>query len=356
MIKRRDVLGTTAAAATTLLAAPAVHAGPTYRWKMVTSWPSKAPGPGITAERLGQRIEQLSGGRIQIKLYAAGELAPALEVLDVVGQGAAELGHTAAVFWQGKHPASAFFMAVPFGLMPLEHMAWIYHGGGQALWDELYQSFNVKPFMAGNTGISMGGWFRQPVNSLDELKGLKYRMPGLGGAVLERLGGLPVTIPPGEIMAALQAGVVDGAEFAGPWNDLALGFHRVAPYYYSPGWHESNGSSECIINRALWDELPDDLQNVIEHACAAENAIALAEAEWRNAAALDTLLSRYGVQLSVFPPEVLTAMRQTAQQVISELAAADPLSGRIHASYEQARQQAMAWARVSSQAFQQARG
>lgn len=353
MTRRRAILK--AAGAGALLAAPAVHAQPRHDWKLVTSWPKDSPGPGITARRLAERIETLSGGRIRITLYAAGELVPAFQVLDAVGAGTAELGHSAAVFWQGKHPASAFFMAVPFGLMPLEHMAWIYHGGGQALWDELYARFDAKPFMAGNTGISMGGWFRHEITGLDDIKGLKYRMPGLGGEVLRRLGGTPVTIPPGETLAALQAGTIDGAEFAAPWNDLALGFYKVAPYYYWPGWHEANGTGECLVNRRLWEELPAELQAVVEHACAAENAIALAEAEWHNAAALAQLVDEHGVKLRPFPDAVLAAMRDTAGPVLAELAGEDELTGRIHRSYETARRRAIGWARVSSQAFQQAR-
>lgn len=353
MTRRRDLLK--AAGAGALLAAPAVHAQTEHNWKLVTSWPKNSPGPGITARRLGERIEQLSGGRIRVTLYAAGELVSAFQVLDAVGGGTAELGHTAAVFWQGKHPASAFFMAVPFGLLPLEHMAWVYHGGGQALWDELYGDFGAKPFMAGNTGPSMGGWFRREIEGLDDIRGLKYRMPGLGGEVFRRLGGTPVSIPPGETLAALQAGTIDGAEFAAPWSDLALGFHQVAPYYYWPGWHEPNGTGECLINRRLWDELPDDLRAVVEHACATENAYALAEAEWHNAAALQTLVEEHGTELRAFPDEVLAAMRETTEAVMRELAEQDDLTRRIHQSHEIARQRAIALARVSSEAFQRAR-
>ena len=353
MTRRRTLLK--AAGAAPLLAAPAVHAAPTHRWKLVTSWPRNSPGPGVTAQRLADRIAALSKGRIEVTLYAAGELVPPLSVLDAIGAGTAELGHTAAVFWQGKHPASAFFMAVPFGLLPLEHMAWIYHGGGQALWDEFYQRFGAKPFMAGNTGPSMGGWFRTEIRGLDDLKGLKYRMPGLGGEVLRRLGGVPVSLPPGEILPALQSGTLDGAEFASPLSDLALGFHTVAPYYYWPGWHETNGTGECLINRELWDGMPDELRTVVEHACATENAVALAEAEWQNAVALTSMVDEHGVELRQFPPEVLDAMREAATEVLAELARHDELTRRIGESYERARQQAIAWNRVSTQALQQAR-
>lgn len=353
-LSRRRLL-TAGAASAAVLAAPAVHAKPRLQWKLITSWPKDSPGPGITARRLGERIEKLSAGRIRITLYAAGELVPAFGVLDAVGGGTAELGHSAAVFWQGKHPASAYFTAVPFGLLPTEHCAWIYHGGGQALWDELYTRFQVKPFMAGNTGINLGGWYRHPLHSLDDIKGLKFRMPGLGGEVMRRIGAVPVSLPPGEILPALQSGVIDGTEFTGPWADLALGFYRVAPYYYWPGWHEPNGTGECIVNRQLWQRLPAELQSVIEHACMAENSYALAEANWQDGAALDTLVNDHGVKLRRFPDDIIAALRQATPGVLADVARHDAIAKRIHDSFEAARQRSMRWARVSSEAFLQAR-
>ena len=176
---------------------------------MVTSWPKRLPGPGMSAERVAERIAALSGGRLQITVHAAGEVVPAFEVLDAVGGGVAEMGHTAAFYWQGKQPATKFFTTVPFGLTPNEHVAWIDAGGGQALWDELYAPFGVKPFMGGNTGVCMGGWFRRELNSADDVKGLKIRSLGLGGEVYRRLGATPQTTSPGEMLTSLQSGLID---------------------------------------------------------------------------------------------------------------------------------------------------
>src|SRR5262245_25606291 len=197
VIDRRRFVARTGTALAGTVAAPAVARAATQRWRMVTSWPKRLPGPGMSAERIAERIAVLSGGRLQVTVHAAGELVPAFEVLDAVGGGVAEMGHTAAFYWQGKQPAAAFYTTVPFGLTPLEHVSWVEHGGGQALWDELYAPFGVKPFMAGNTGVCMGGWFRREVKSLDDLKGLKLRSLGLGGEVFRRLGATPVSGPAG---------------------------------------------------------------------------------------------------------------------------------------------------------------
>ena len=260
MTTRRQFTRLAGASAAGLLAAPSIARADTLKWRMVTSWPKRLPGPGMSAERVASRIAKLSGGRIDITVYAAGEVVPAFEVLGAVGNGVADIGHTAAFYWQGKMPAAAFFTTVPFGLTPSEHVAWIEAGGGQALWDELYAPFGVKPFMAGNTGVCMGGWFRRELKSLADLRGLKLRSLGLGGEVYRRLGATPQTTPPSEILSSLQSGVLDGAEFVGPGTDIALGLYRVAPFYYYPGFNKPNGTGECIVALQVWNALSDDLQ------------------------------------------------------------------------------------------------
>ncbi len=242
------------------VAAPAVARAETRRWRMVTSWLKRLPGPGLSAERIATRIAALSGGRLEITVSAAGEIVPAFEVLDAVGSGVAEMGHTAAFYWQGKEPAAAFFTTVPFGLTPNEHVAWVDAGGGQALWDELYAPFGVKPFMGGNTGVCMGGWFRREIKSRDDVRGLKIRSLSLGGEVYRRLGAIPQTTSPGEIVVALQSGVIDGAEFVGPGSDIALGLFRFAPFYYGPGFNKPNGTGECIVSLKAWAALDAELQ------------------------------------------------------------------------------------------------
>jgi TRAP-type mannitol/chloroaromatic compound transport system substrate-binding protein len=322
---------------------------------MVTSWPKRLPGPGMSAERVAERIAALSGGRLQITVQAAGEVVPAFEVLDAVGSSVAEMGHTAAFYWQGKQPAAAYYTTVPFGLTPMEHVAWVEAGGGQALWDELYAPFGVKPFMGGNTGVCMGGWFRRELKSLDDLKGLKVRSLGLGGEVYRRLGATPQTTPPGEILTSLQSGVLDGAEFVGPGTDIALGLYRVAPLYYGPGFNKPNGTGECLVNLKLWEGLAGDLKAIIAHACAAEASFALSEMERLNAQALAALTERNNVRLASFSVDVVGAARQQAADILAELAARSDIARRINESYADFRSRTAAWSRVSLKAVLEAR-
>jgi TRAP-type mannitol/chloroaromatic compound transport system substrate-binding protein len=353
MTGRRGFLVGAAAAS---LAAPAtVSAQTPIRWRMVTSWPRSLPGPGMTAQRLVDRISAMSGGRLEIALFAAGELVPALEVLDAVQGGTAEIGHTASFFWAGKMPAAQFFTSVPFGLLPLEHAAWIEHGGGQALWDELYAPFGVKPFMAGNTGTSMGGWFRREIRTLADLKGLRFRIPGLGGDMYKALGAVPTVVPPPEVLPALLSGTIDATEFLGPWSDLSAGFYKAAPFYYWPGLHEPNGTGEAVIGLAAWNELPPDLKAVVENACRAEAAYAVAEAEWNDQAALDILVQEHGVQLRRFPPDVEEAARGAAAEVLKNFESGSDIEQRIYASFRAMHARAGSWSQLSSQAFLEAR-
>ncbi len=337
------------------VAAPAVARAQARRWRMVTSWPKRLPGPGMSAERVAERIAALSGGRVQITVQAAGEVVPAFEVLDAVGGGVAEMGHTAAFYWQGKQPAAAFFTTVPFGLTPAEHVAWVDAGGGQALWDELYAPFGVKPFMGGNTGVCMGGWFRREIKGLDDLKGLKIRSLGLGGEVFRRLGATPQTTPPGEILTSLQSGVLDGAEFVGPGTDIALGLYRVAPEYYSPGFNKPNGTGECIVSLKTWETLDSELKAIVTHACAAEASFALSEMERLNAEALVALVERNNVHLRRFAPEIVGAARRQAADILAELASRNDMARKIHDSYAGFGSRTAAWSRVSIRAVLEAR-
>jgi TRAP-type mannitol/chloroaromatic compound transport system substrate-binding protein len=337
------------------LAAPSLALAQTRRGRMVTSWPRRLPGPGMSAERVAERIGALSGGRLQITVSAAGEVVPALEVLDAVGTNVAEMGHTASFYWQGKQPAAAFFTTVPFGLTPNEHVAWIEAGGGQQLWDELYAPFGVKPFMAGNTGVCMGGWFRREITGVADLRGFKIRALGLGGEVYRRLGAVPQTTSPGEILTSLQSGLLDGAEFVGPGSDIALGLYRVAPLYYGPGFNKPNGTGECIVSLKAWNALSDDLKAIVTHACAAEASFALAEMEWLNAEALAALTTRHNVQLRGFPADVVAAARQQSAQILADVATRNAISKRIHDSYLAFRERTGLWSRLSIRAILDAR-
>ncbi len=352
---RRLLIGAGALAGTALAAPSIARAGST-RWRMVTSWPRRLPGPGMSAERIAQRIGELSGGRLQIIVSAAGEIVPALEVLDAIVSNVAEMGHTAAFYWQGKEPASVFFTTVPFGLTPMEHVAWVEAAGGQALWDELYRPFGVKPFMGGNTGVCMGGWFRRELARLEDVKGLKLRMLGLGGEVFRRLGATPQTTPPGEILISLQSGVIDGAEFVGPGTDIALGLYRVAAFYYSPGFNKPNGTGECIVSLRAWNALDSELKAIVAHACATEASFALAEMERLNTEALAALVERHGVQLRAFPPDLVAAARREAKDVLAEVAGRSDIARRVHASYTAFRDRVGNWSRISIKGVLEARG
>ena len=303
----------------------------TYHWKMVTAWPKNYPGLGTGAERLAERVKLMSGGRLTIKVYAAGELVPAMEVFDSVSRGTTELGHGAAYYWKGKVPTAQFFTSVPFGLSTSEMIAWLSRGGGQALWDVAYAPFGVKPLPAGNSGMQMGGWFNREIESLDDLKGLKIRMPGLGGEVLSRLGATPVNLPGSEVFTSLQTGAIDASDWVSPYNDLAFGLHKSARYYYAPGWQEPQAVIELLINQKAYDSLPPDLQAILGEAARAANQDMLDDYVYNNALALEEL-KRQGVQLRRFPDEVLDALRRESEFVLGELAAQSELNGRIWAS------------------------
>lgn len=325
-------------------------------WKMVTSWPKGLPGLGTGAQRLADKITSLSGGRITVQLFAGGELVPPLEVFDAVANNTAEMGHDASYYHIKKSPGTAFFTAVPMGLVADEINAWIYWGGGQQLWDELYEPFGLQAFPAGNTGCQMGGWFRKEIKSPEDLKGLKFRMPGLGGLALQKLGATVVLLPGSEIFQNLQSGAIDGTEWVGPYNDLSLGFFQVAPYYYWPGFHEPGSLLECIVNKSVFSELPKDLQELVSTCCAAENDTMLAEFNGRSAPALKKLVTEHGVKLRQFPKSVLEAFGNASGEVMEELVAdGDEITKKIAGAFFKFRTEIMPWTRISDQGFTNAR-
>ena len=343
-----------AAAGSAGQAAPAKADKP-IQWTMYTTWPRNFPGLGSGAAHLAESIGRLSGGRLTVKLYGAGERVPALEVFDAVARGSAQMGHGAAYYWKGKAPAAPFITCVPFGFTAAEQNAWLEFGGGNALWRELYAQFNLVPFAAGNTGTQMGGWFRKPVRSLDDLKGLKIRMPGLGGEVLARLGAATVNIPGGEIFTALSTGTIDATEWVGPYNDLAFGLHKAAKHYYYSGWHEPGPTLEAIVNKEAFDALPADLQAIVEAACAQTNLRMQSEFVARNQQALDTLVNEHGVTLHAWPDAILTALRDTAATVVADFAAADPFAAKVYASYQAFRAQVLPYTRLAEEHFLRSR-
>ncbi len=327
-----------------------------YQWKMVTTWPKDFPGLGTGANTLARLIGEMSGGRIMVKVYGAKELVPAFEIFDAVSGGTAEMGHGASYYWKGKSEAAQFFAAVPFGLTAQEMNSWLYYGGGMELWHEVYEPFGLVPAAAGNTGVQMGGWFNREINSLADLQGLKMRIPGLGGEVLKRAGGTPVSLPGGEIFTSLQSGAIDATEWVGPYNDLAFGLYKAAKHYYYPGWHEPGTTLEAFVSKKAFDALPEDLQSIVMSACRIANQDMLAEYTARNNQALYTLVNEHQVDLRRFPDEVLDKLRSLSDTVVAEVADKDPLSRKVYESYKQFRDQVIDWHEVSERAYLNARG
>lgn len=360
-MKRRDVvLGVGATGLLTACSqsgAPAIKTSKNqhFDWKMVTTWPKNFPALGSAAEYLAKSIGEMSGGRLTVRVYGAGERVPALETFDTVSRGAAEMGHGASYYWKGKSPATPFFTTVPFGLTAQEMNGWLYFGGGLKLWRELYDGFNLVPFEAGNTGTQMGGWFRNPIHSLADLKGVKMRIPGLGGEVMQKVGVTTVNIPGGELFTALQTGAIDATEWVGPYNDLAFGLYKTAKHYYYPGWQEPSATLEAIVNKDAWNKLPEDLQAIVATACQATGSRMLAEFAARNEKALQTLVNEHGVKLHPFPDDVLQALRSAATEVLEELTANDAFSRKVYASYKTYRTHILQSTRVMEQAYLQAR-
>jgi TRAP-type mannitol/chloroaromatic compound transport system substrate-binding protein len=358
-MKRREFVGGLAAAAG--LAACAEDQGncetgstsssETFEWSCVTSWSPKLPGLGMAPENIARRVATASGGRLRIKVYAGGELVPPFEVFDAVSRGTVEMGHDASYYHKGKVDAAQFFTAIPFGLNSMELNGWLYYGGGLELWRELYDPFDLVPFPAGNTSVQMGGWFNKEINSIDDLKGLKMRIPGLGGEVLRRAGGTPVTLPGAEVFTALQTGAIDATEWVGPYNDVAYGLHKAARFYYYPGWQEPGPGLETIINKAAWNSLPADLQEIVSTACQAITTDTTAEYMHGNAMSLYQLQQDPNVEIRPFPEDVIAHLKTITEVVVAELMATDPASAKIGKAYFEYMEKAIANSRVTEQAY-----
>jgi len=359
-IRRRRFLKsaslTTAAgvAAASPLARPALSQG-LRRWRLQTTWPKDFPGLGTGANKLAEFIATASEGRLTVEVYGADEIVPAFETLDAVIDGTIEMGHAAPYYWTGKLPATQFLASVPFGLNVMEQNAWLQLGGGQELADKIYRRLGTKFFASGNTGIQAGGWFNKEINSLEDYKGLKMRIPGLGGAVVEAAGASVVNLPGNEITTALSSGAIDATEWVGPYNDLAFGLYKSARYYYYPGWHEPATVLDNFIGLEAWESLSGDLQAVVAAANAFANAYVLNEFVANNTRSLDVLVGQHDVTLKKFPDRVLNGLGQLAGQIIAELAAADPLSREVMESISRFRGQSIAYAKVSDQAYYNAR-
>jgi TRAP-type mannitol/chloroaromatic compound transport system substrate-binding protein len=357
-MQRRRFLKTAGFGAAGVAAAPFIstaNAQDTLTWNMVTSWPTNFPALGTGANDFAERIEKLSNGRMRIRVHGAGELVPALEVFDAVSAGTAEMGHSASYYWRGKVAASQFFTAVPFGMTTTETNAWLYYGDGQALWDEIYARHNLKPFPVGNTGTQMGGWFKKEINSLEDMQGLKLRLPGLAGEAMNGIGVTTINMPGGEIFTSMQTGVLDAADWVGPYNDLAFGLHQVAKYYYTSVWNEPSAILEGTVNLDAWKALPDDLKDVVTEAARASNLAMISEFAYRNAEALETLVDEHGVELRAFPEEVMEALYASSMDVLQKQVEDDEESRKVYASYQAFQKQVRPFTDVGEYAYLKAR-
>ena len=326
-----------------------------YNWRLVTSWPKNYPGLGMAPERIADLVEEMSNGQMKITVFGAEEQVPAFGVFDAVSSGSHQMGHSGGYFWKGKVPAAQFFTSVPFGLTADEINAWVNRGGGLELWREIYAPFNIYPIPAGNTGTQMFGWFNKEINSLEDIKGLKMRIPGIGGEVLKEAGGIPVTLPGGELFTALQTGVIDATEWVGPYNDLTFGFHQAAKYYYYPGWHEPGPMLELLINKDAWESLPKHLQVIIETASKAVNQDMLDEYLAKNNQALTELVNVHGVELRKLPDDVIEEFRKISNKILNDLSEEDETIAKVYSSYLKFKKDVSAYHKISEDAFIEAR-
>ena len=355
-IRRRKFIkaaigGGAAAAAASAFPTPAISQGK-QEWRMVTSWPKNFPGAGAGAERFAKNIAEQTGGRLTIKVFGAGELVPAFEAFDAVQRGTADCMSGTPYYWQSKAKVLSVFTTVPFGMANYEMMAWMRHGGGQQLWDEIYGKFGLKGFHSSSTSVQMAGWFNKEIKTAADVNGLKMRIPGLGGEALRKLGATIVNLPVGEIFGALQSGAIDATEWVGPWQDLAAGFYKAAKYYYWPGMHEPATMAEISVNKAKFDALPKDIQRAFEWAVADEYLTQTAESDGSNAGSLDVLLKQHKVQLKRLPDDFLQAYGKGWNEVLTEMRdTGDAFTKKTLESYYKFQREQMAWSRIGLQEY-----
>ena len=364
-MKRRQLLDRLAIAATTstiLVACDQTNSSPSnsnsveganlpnVKWRMVTSWPKSLDTIYGGATTVCDRVAAMTGGRFTIEPYAAGEIVPGLEVLDAVQNGTAECGHTASYYYVGKNSALAFGTSVPFGLNAQQQNAWYYHGGGLEAMHELYSDFNVISFPAGNTGTQMGGWFKKQVNSLQDLQGLKMRIPGLGGKIMSSLGVNVQVLPGSDVYLALERGAIDAAEWVGPYDDLKLGLNKAASYYYYPGWWEPGATLEIQVNKSQWDRLPAEYQEILKTAAMEANLNMLSKYDALNREALKTLVDG-GTQLTAYPPEILQAAQEAAEDYYAQESSNSPTFKKVYDQWNQFRAGVTEWNKINELSY-----
>jgi TRAP-type mannitol/chloroaromatic compound transport system substrate-binding protein len=358
VIERRRFLaktsGAVVATAATIIDAPNVIAQPKLQWRMSTAWTGTILYYGM-AERLAKIVEEMSGGRFRISVHPAGQILGAFECFDAASKGTIEAFHAAGIFWDAKEPALQWFTTVPFGMNCEGMVAWFHHGDGLKLWEEIYAAFNLVPRAGNQSAPEMGGWFRKKIASMADYKGLKMRIPGLGGKVVARAGATVVTLPPGEIYAALERGVIDTSEYVGPHDDMVLGLHKTAPYYYYPGWHQPGTTTEFSFNKKAYDALPVDLRRMLDHATAAVQVHGLTEFHVKNAIALQRLKTEFKgkVEILQFPAPMMRELKRLAADVVREESEKTPMAKKVHASFTKFQALVGPWDHVAEGAYHQ---
>ncbi len=349
-MKRRILFG--AAAAPAMLAMPALAQGnPEVKWRLASSFPRQLDILYAGAEVISRRVAQLTDGKFDIRCFAAGEIVPAFQVLDAVQAGTVELTHTAPYYFIGKEPAFAFYTAVPWGLNVRQMTAWMRHGGGQTHADELFAQYNCIGIPSGDTGAQMGGWFRKEIKTVADLNGLKFRIGGLAGRIFAKLGVVPTQIAGGDIYPSLERGVIDAAEWVGPYDDEKLGFARIARFYYAPGFWEGSSRNFFLANKAAFEGLPTFYKEALRVACKENELEMTAKYDASNPAALRRLIAQ-GAQLRNFPREVLQATWRASHEVYDEISATDERFKRIWTSYKAFRDEQYQWFRVAESSFE----
>lgn len=355
-MERRSFLkqaGTGVATGAAITAAPFVHAQsslPTVNWRLASSFPKSLDTIYGGAEVIAKRVAAATGGKFNIKVFAGGEIVPPFSVVDAVQKGTVECSHTAPYYFFGKDPTFAFACAVPFGMTARQQNAWMYHGGGMALMREFLKDYNIVNFPAGNTGAQMGGWFRKEVNSVADLKGLKIRIGGFGGAVLSKLGVVPQQIPGGDIYPSLEKGTIDAAEWVGPYDDEKLGFFKVAKNYMYPGWWEGGTEIDFFVNDKAWEALPAEYKAILEAACYEANVDMTAKYDAANPQALKRLIAQ-GIKLMPFSNDILVASYKAATEVFEETAEKNPRFKKVYESYRKFREDQVQWLAVAEHRF-----
>lgn len=333
------------------LATPAIaQSEPTIRWRCVSSFPTTTDILYGCAEVMAKALAEATDNKFQIQVFAPGEIVPALQALDAASNGTVELAHTASYYYTGKDPAFAFGTHAPYLLNTRQQNAWVYHGEGKELLEEFYREHNVVAIPGGNTTTQMGGWFRKEINSLEDLRGLKFRLSGLGGQILAKLGAVPQQIGAGDIYPSLERGTIDAAEFTGPHDDEKLGFHKVAPHYYYPGFWDGTSMQHFFINAQAWEGIPAHYQAALKNASALANIDSIARYDAANPPALRRIVAS-GAKLHAFPNEVLDAAYDAAMELYEELAAANPVFKKFLDSQREFQRHASLWNQVSEFAY-----